>query len=96
MELDGGAVQREDFDSDGDDLLLLQREEDTPQNAVLRPAVDPFVKAVPIAVARGQPPPFAPVFNGVQETLEKRKVVDHHVSALPWEKVAYPFKLYGC
>ena len=95
-ELAGGAVQREDLDLHVANLFLLQGEEDALKDALFRPAVDPLVNAVPIAVTGGQGSPFASVLNGVEKPLKKREVGDYHIPTLFRKVRTNALKLFGC
>ena len=53
MHLHRRAVQRDRFDLDANDLVVLQLLEDTIQNTRLGPPVHPRVDRVPVAEALG-------------------------------------------
>jgi len=65
MEFGTGAVQSEDFHLDGDDFFLLQRGEQAFKDAILRPTVNPPVKAVPTAVHGRELPPFSAILHRI-------------------------------
>ena len=82
MNLHDGAIDRQRFHVDADDLFLLQRREDPIQDAGLGPPVHPSVDRMPAAKTLGERPPLASVLGDVQDRIQHVQVRDRDIPTL--------------
>ena len=90
MHLDDGTVERQGFDLDPDDLLVLQGRKDTIQHTCLGPAIHSGVDRMPVTETQRQPPPFAAVFGHIQDRVKHFEIGDAHIAALMRKASLYP------
>ena len=96
MHLDNGTVERQGFDLDPDDLLVLQDRKDTIQHTCLGPAIHSGVDRMPVTETQRQPPPFAAVFGHIQDRVKHFEIGDAHIAALMRKASLYPTILGLC
>ena len=82
MHLDEGTVERQRFDLDPDDLLVLQGRKDTIQHTCLGPAIHARLDRMPVTEAPGQPAPFAAVFGHIQDRVKHFEIGEAHIAPL--------------
>jgi len=95
MHFNDGAVERDGFNPDPDEFFALQPLKNTVEHAGLAPAVHPRVDRMPVAKARRQSPPFAPLLSDVENRVEHLEIPDTNIAALPRQDIGNPFKLFG-
>ena len=84
MDFDAGAVQGKN--ANGDDALSLEFEEDTLQNAILRPAICTSVDAIPFSETLFiELPPLHTCFHDGQKSFKEDTIVDGNIAALDGE-----------
>jgi hypothetical protein len=87
MHLDRGAVQQHGLDLEAQDLGLPQ----TREYPIQPPAFDQRLSRVErmCAIVFGQAPPFAALFDDIQEGVENLEVRQADVAALPRQAALY-------
>ena len=84
MDFDAGAVQGEN--ANGDDSFSLEFEEDTLENATLRPAICTSVDAIPFSETLFiEFPPLHTCFHDGQESFKEEMIVDGNIATLDGE-----------
>lgn len=74
MEFDAGTVQRNSFNTDTDDLLMLKLSKHTAQDTTLCPAIHASVDSMPVAEALGQSSPLAAMLGNIKNGIENLQV----------------------
>ena len=87
MHLDRGAVQRDGFNLDTDDLSMLQPFKDSIQHPSFRPATHAGINRMPAPEALGQTAPFASLLGNIKNGIENLKVRKADVTALARQAV---------
>lgn len=87
MHLDTSAVERNRFDLDADDLLLLQLLEYATQNTAFGPAVHASVDGVPVAKTLRQSTPLAAMLCDIEYGVENLHVTQADIATLAWQTV---------
>ncbi len=82
MHLDTGAIQRDGFDFDTDDLLLLQLLESAIKYTTFCPAIHAGIDSVPVAKAFGQTAPLAAMLCNIENGVENLQVGKADIAAL--------------
>lgn len=93
MDLYDRTVESQGFDPDADDLFLLERGEDSIQDAGFGPAVHTGVDGMPAAESLRQRPPFTAVLGDVKNPIEDVQVGDLDVPPLLREAALDSLKL---
>jgi hypothetical protein len=78
VDLDVGAVQRNDIDLDAEDLSALQFREHSIQHALLGPPVDPGVDGVPVPESGRQTSPLTPMLGDTKDRVDQIQVLHAH------------------
>ena len=94
VDLDRGAVESEDVEVD--ELFLLQAFEYPLDYSVAGPAAEPHVDGVPVPEFFGKAPPFAALFQHVEDGVEGVEVGDFDAAPLFRERVCYTLVLFLC
>jgi len=82
MHFDTGAIQRNGFDLDANDLLLLQLFKDPVEYAALGPAIHSGVNGVPVAEAFRQASPLAAMLGHIKNGIENLQVAEADIATL--------------
>jgi len=83
MHLDAGAIQRNRFDLDPNDLVVLQLLKYPVQYASLGPSIHPYIDRVPITEARGQSAPLTALLRHVKYRVQNIEVGQTDIASLP-------------
>lgn len=95
MYFDAGTIQRNGFDLDADDLLLLQLPEDPVKYAALGPSVHAGVDGVPVTKPFRQTSPFAAMFCHIKNGVEYLEVGKADIPTLAWQ-AGFDLFVLGC
>jgi hypothetical protein len=82
MDLDMGAVQRNDIDLNSEYLSPLQFCEHSIQNATLGPPIHSRVDGVPVPESGRQASPLTPVFGHEKDRVEQVEVFHADIATL--------------
>ena len=93
MDLDHRAIQRNRFDLDANNLLMLQFLEHTVKDAILGPAIHPRIDRMPVAETFRQTTPLATMLRNVKDRIQHVPVRHAHVAALLRQAMFDPLKL---
>lgn len=83
MHLDAGAIQRNRFDLDPNDLVVLQLLKYPVQYASLGPSIHPHIDRVPVTEARGQSTPLTALLCHVKYRVQNIEVGQADIATLP-------------
>ena len=89
-------VERQRFDLDPDDSLVLQGRKDTIQHTCPGPAIHSGVDRMPVTEARRQPAPLAAVLGHIQDRVKHFEIGEAHIAALTRKASLYPTILGLC
>lgn len=70
MDFDAGAVQRNSFNADTDDLLMLKLPKYMAQDTTLCPAIHAGIDGMPVGESLGQSSPLAAMLGNVKNDIE--------------------------
>ena len=90
MDLHNGAVQRDRFQFDLNDLLSLELFEHPVQHPAFRPTAHPHINSVPPPEPGRQPPPLAAVLRHIQNSVQHLQIRQLHIAPLGRETMRYP------
>ena len=93
MDFDASIVQRNSFNTDTDDLLMLELPKNMAQDTTLCPAIHAGIDGMPVAEAFGQPSPLAAMLGNVKNGIENLQVGMADVATLTRQAV---FDLLVC
>lgn len=74
MDFDAGTVRRNIFNTDTDDLLMLELPKNMAQDTTLCPAIHADIDGMPVAEAFGQSSPLAAMPGYVKNGIENLQV----------------------
>ncbi len=87
MDFDAGAVQRNSFNTDTDDLLMLKLPKYMAQYTTLCPAIHAGIDGMPVAESLGQSSPLAAMLGNVKNGIENLQIGMADVATLTRQAV---------
>ena len=94
MDFDTGTVQTYRFKSHAEKTLVLQAFKNLVQNTGLVPSAHAHVDNMPVSEPFREPPPFAFIFQNIQNGIEHFKVVVSDMTSVDRETIRYTFVLH--